>query len=83
MLDSMQSEGLAKRLVFSGGRILSVDEIAREAVGLLGSSRVVRTVPTWRAAVMRGSSLFPSQAHGGIKILALQGRRKVRKSHAG
>jgi NAD(P)-dependent dehydrogenase (short-subunit alcohol dehydrogenase family) len=80
MLDQMASEGLAKRLVFSGGRILTVEEIAGEAVGLLGSSRVVRTVPTWRAAVMRGTSLFPSQAAGGLKVFALQGRRKVHKS---
>ena len=34
----------------------------RAAVGLVGSRRVVRTVPAWRGAVVRGSALAPSLA---------------------
>jgi NAD(P)-dependent dehydrogenase (short-subunit alcohol dehydrogenase family) len=80
MVRDMNPEGTAKHLVHSGGRILTIEEIAKEAVGLLGSRRVVRTVPGWRGAVMRGTSLAPSQAAGGMKLFALQGRRRVRKS---
>lgn len=80
MLHDMRPDGMAKKLVFSGGRILTVEEIAREAVGLIGSRRVIRTVPGWRAAVMRGSALVPSQAAGGLAIFARQGRRNVRRS---
>lgn len=79
MLHDMKADGMAKKLVFSGGRILTVDEIAREAVSLLGSRRVIRTVPGWRAAVMRGTALLPSQAAGGMAVFARQGRRNVRK----
>lgn len=79
MLDEMKSEGLAARLVHSGGRILSIEEIATAAVGLVGSRRVVRTVPTWRAAAARVSALVPSRAEGGLTLLSMQGKRALRK----
>lgn len=78
MVEAMDSAGLAKALVSSGGRLLSVEEIAEAAVGLLGSRRVLRTVPAWRGAVMRGSSLAPSLAAKGTALFAAQGRRALR-----
>lgn len=77
MLDEMKDDGLAKALVHSGGRILSVDEIARAAVDLVGSRRVVRTVPGWRGVAMRASALLPSVAEGGLRAFAAQGRRSL------
>jgi NAD(P)-dependent dehydrogenase (short-subunit alcohol dehydrogenase family) len=71
--------GLGAQLVHSGGRLLTVDEVAQEAVALVGSRRVVRTVPAWRAAVVRSSSLFPSQAAPGIALLAWHGKRRLRR----
>jgi len=79
MLDAMKDDGQAKRLVHSGGRLLSIEEIAAEAVGLVGSRRVVRTVPTWRAGAMRATSLLPSLAQGGLDVFAAQGRRALRR----
>ena len=79
MLDAMKEDGQAKRLVHSGGRLLSIEEIAAEAVGLVGSRRVVRTVPTWRAGAMRATSLLPSLAQGGLEVFAAQGRRALRR----
>ncbi|MGA8848031.1 MAG: SDR family oxidoreductase [Nocardioides sp.] len=79
MVDAMDPGGLAKALVSSGGHLLSVEEIAEAAVGLLGSRRVLRTVPPWRGAVMRGSSLAPSWAAGGMALFAVQGRRALRR----
>ncbi len=79
MLAAMDPEGMGRRLVFSGGRLLTVDEIAREAVALVGSRRVVRTVPGWRAAAMRAGALTPSQARPVMALLALQGKRAIRK----
>ncbi len=49
MLDGQTPDSLGARLVHSGGRILTVDEVAREAVDLVGSTRVVLT----RAALAR------------------------------
>lgn len=79
MVADMDPAGTGARLVHSGGHLLSVEEIAREAADLVGSRRVVRAVPTWRAAVMRASSLVPSQAGVGMGIFAAQGKRVLRR----
>lgn len=80
MVAAMDEAGLAKALVSSGGGLLSVEEIAEAAVGLMGSRRVLRTVPAWRGAAMRGSALVPSLASGGMALFAAQGRRALRRS---
>ena len=80
MLDAQDPDGLGAALVHSGGRILTVEEIAEVAVGLVGSSRVVRTVPVWRGALMRTISVAPSIASRGTALFAAQGRRSLRRS---
>jgi hypothetical protein len=50
------------------------------AVGLVGSARVVRTVPVWRGVLMRGISLAPGLASRGTALFAAQGRRSLRRS---
>ena len=79
MLDAMDPEGTGARLVHSGGRILTVDEIAREAVALVGSRRVVKAVPGWRAATLRLAALTPSWAPAGMRLLERQGRIRLRR----
>jgi NAD(P)-dependent dehydrogenase (short-subunit alcohol dehydrogenase family) len=71
--------GKAEKLVRSGGRMLTPEEVALAAVGLVGSRRVVRTLPGWRAAVMRFGALMPSQAAPAMKVLELQGSRAVKR----
>ncbi|MBD8870625.1 SDR family oxidoreductase [Nocardioides donggukensis] len=83
MVDEMPDESLAKALVHSGGRILTVDEVADAALALLGSSRVVRTLPGWRGALMRSTSVAPSLAARGAGLFAAQGRRAMRRGRAG
>jgi NAD(P)-dependent dehydrogenase (short-subunit alcohol dehydrogenase family) len=70
--------GTAEKLVRSGGRLLTPDEVATAAVGLVGSRRVVRTVPAWRSAAMRFGALMPSQAGPAMKLFELQGSRRTR-----
>ncbi|GAB3253910.1 SDR family NAD(P)-dependent oxidoreductase [Nocardioides dilutus] len=70
--------GKAEKLVRSGGRLLTPEEVATAAVGLVGSRRVVRTIPGWRAPVMRFGSLIPSQAGPAMKLFELQGSRRTR-----
>jgi NAD(P)-dependent dehydrogenase (short-subunit alcohol dehydrogenase family) len=77
MVDAMGG-GRAERLVRSGGRMLTVEEVAQAAVGLVGTRRVVRTLPGWRGAVMRAGALTPSQAGPAMALLAAQGKRRVR-----
>lgn len=80
LLDQLDAGGMGSKLVHSGGHLLSVAEIAAEAVALVGSHRVVRTVPAWRAAVMRGTALFPSGVRHGMQVFAAQGARAARRS---
>jgi NAD(P)-dependent dehydrogenase (short-subunit alcohol dehydrogenase family) len=77
MLEGMVG-GTAEKLVRSGGRVLTTEEVARAAVGMVGSRRVVRTVPGWRAAAMRFGGLVPSQAGPAMKLFELQGSRRTR-----
>lgn len=71
--------GKAEKLVRSGGRLLTPDEVAAAAVGLVGSRRVVRTLPGWRSAVMRFGALMPSQTGPAMRLLELQGGRATRR----
>ncbi|GCD91480.1 SDR family oxidoreductase [Nocardioides sp. LS1] len=80
MLDAQTPGGLGNLLVHSGGRILTVDEVADEAVALVGSHRVIRAVPGWRGGVVRASALAPSVSARGISLFAAQGRRALKKS---
>ena len=77
MLDAQTPDSLATRLVHSGGRILNVDEVAQEAVDLVGARRVVLSIPRWRGAVVRGTALAPSVAKRGIHLVAAQGKRRI------
>ncbi len=79
MVDEM-SEGTGKKLVLSGGRLLTTDEIADSVLGLVGSRRVLRTVPAWRGGAMRASALVPSLAGTGIALFERQGSRRLRGS---
>ncbi|MDN4171540.1 SDR family oxidoreductase [Nocardioides sp. SOB77] len=78
MVAEMRQDGLAKRLVTSGGRMLTVEETARAAVDLVGSRRVVRTLPGWRGAAMRVGQLAPSVSGPALAAFAAQGRRRLR-----
>jgi NAD(P)-dependent dehydrogenase (short-subunit alcohol dehydrogenase family) len=71
--------GKAEKLIRSGGRILTVEEVAVAAVGLVGGRRVVKTVPGWRSAVMRVGGLVPSQAGPTMKLFELQGSRALKR----
>ena len=67
--------GRAKVMVASGGRLLTVEEVAAAAVALIGSRRVLRTVPPWRGGVIRMGALLPSQTRPGFALFGAVGRR--------
>jgi NAD(P)-dependent dehydrogenase (short-subunit alcohol dehydrogenase family) len=83
MLDAQTPGGLGSALVHSGGPILGVDTVAAEAVGLIGSRRVVRSVPGWRGGVVRVAALAPGVAKRGTGLFAAQGRRAIAKRQRG
>lgn len=78
MVAEMREDGLGKRLVASGGRMLTVDEVARAAVDLVGSRRVIRTLPGWRGAAMRFGQLAPSLSGPALATFAAQGSRRLK-----
>ncbi|MDO9496726.1 MAG: SDR family NAD(P)-dependent oxidoreductase [Nocardioides sp.] len=79
MVADMDPAGTGARLVHSGGGLLTVEQVARAAVDLVGSRRVVRTLPGWRSGAMRAGSLIPSQAGVAMTLFASQGKRALRK----
>jgi NAD(P)-dependent dehydrogenase (short-subunit alcohol dehydrogenase family) len=83
MLDAQDPDGLGSQLVHSGGAILGVAEVAEAAVALVGSRRVVRTVPGWRGGVVRGAALAPGLLQRAVPVFAAQGRRSMRRRAAG
>ena len=82
LLDGMDVDGLGSQLTHSGARILTVGEAADAAVALLGTRRVVRTVPTWRGALVRTTTLAPSVARRAAPLFAARGRRVIAKGAA-
>lgn len=77
MLAAQDPAGMGSQLVHSGGAILGVAEVAAAAVALVGSRRVVRTVPAWRGGVVRGSALAPGLMQHATALFAAQGRRSL------
>lgn len=79
MLTGQDPAGMGAQLTHSGGRILTVEEVAAAAVDLVGSRRVVRTVPAWRGGVVRGSALAPGVLEQAAALFAAQGRRAMKR----
>lgn len=79
MVAAMRADGQAKALVHSSGGLLTVDQVAERAVAMIGTRRVVRTIPGWRAPVIRVGTLIPSQSKGAFKAFELAGRLVMRR----
>ena len=77
LLDGQDAGGMGAQLVHSGARILTAEETAEAAVALLGSRRVVRSLPRWRGAVIRTSTLAPSMGGPAARLFAARGRRSI------
>jgi NAD(P)-dependent dehydrogenase (short-subunit alcohol dehydrogenase family) len=83
MLEAQDKHGLGSQLVHSGGRILTVDEAAEAAVDLLGSRRVVRSLPGWRGAIIRTTTFGPSVARHAAPVFAARGRKLIARRARG
>ena len=82
LLDAQDPAGLGARLVHSGSRILTADEAASAAVGLLGSRRVVLSLPAWRGGVVRTAALVPSVAKHATGFFAARGAKALARRSA-
>lgn len=79
MVEAMADHGRAKALVHSGGRLLTADEAAVAAVALVGTTRVVRSVPGWRSVLLRFTSVTPSVSMKAERLFLWEGRRRMRR----
>jgi NAD(P)-dependent dehydrogenase (short-subunit alcohol dehydrogenase family) len=80
LVAGMDPAGQAVALVHSGGRLLDTGEVARAAVDMLGSPRVVRTVPAWRGGMLRLSAAAPALMMRLEPLMRRPGRRRLRRS---
>jgi len=71
-----EMEPRARELVRSGV-LLTPEQVASELVGMFGTGRVVRTVPTWRGVMMRTSTLAPSTLLRATPVLQRLGARNL------
>jgi NAD(P)-dependent dehydrogenase (short-subunit alcohol dehydrogenase family) len=78
LVEEMDPRGQARALVQSGGGLLEVDEVAAAAVGLIGTRRVVRALPVWRAPLMRAGTLIPSRSKAMFRLFERVGRRRMK-----
>lgn len=79
MVDGMKAGGRAKELVASGGRLLVPEDVAEAVLALIGSRRIVRTLPAWRGVMLRAGALAPGTMHALEPVLRAQGRRRLKK----
>jgi NAD(P)-dependent dehydrogenase (short-subunit alcohol dehydrogenase family) len=77
LLDGQDTDALGSQLVHSGSRILTVDETADAAVALLGSRRVVRSLPGWRGGLVRSDpgAVGRQARHPAVRRAGAQGHR--------
>jgi hypothetical protein len=63
--EQAQEPGAA--LLFSGPKPLTTEEVAARAMDLMESRQLVRVVPRYRGALIRGADIAPAL---GLKLLA-------------
>ena len=77
MTDAVAHDDAAS-LLFSAGTLLSLDEVADEAVELVAHPRLVRTIPRHRAALIHLLRPFPALGLPILDQLAKLGRKRQR-----
>jgi NAD(P)-dependent dehydrogenase (short-subunit alcohol dehydrogenase family) len=75
MTDAVTDDPSAS-LLFSSGPLLSIDEVAEAAVDLVARPKLVRTLPSYRAAVIHLLRPFPAIGLPLIERIAKLGRKR-------
>jgi NAD(P)-dependent dehydrogenase (short-subunit alcohol dehydrogenase family) len=83
LIEGHTHDSLGSRLAHSGGRVLSAAEVAEQAVSLVGSRRVLVSVPGWRGGVVRAAGVAPSLSRHAMRLVEAQGRRAIARRSGG
>ena len=81
LLRSMEPGGQGQALVRSG-TLVTPEQVATGLVGMFGTSRVYRTIPAWRGAILRLTGLAPGPALRMEPAMRAIGARKARSLRA-
>jgi short-subunit dehydrogenase len=68
----------AASILFSSGSMLTLDEVASEAIDLIDHPRLIRTIPAYRAALVHLLRPFPALGLPLLEQFAKLGRRRQR-----
>jgi NAD(P)-dependent dehydrogenase (short-subunit alcohol dehydrogenase family) len=68
----------AASILFSSGNMLTLDEVAGEAIDLIDHPRLIRTIPAYRAALVHLLRPFPALGLPLLEQFAKLGRRRQR-----
>jgi NAD(P)-dependent dehydrogenase (short-subunit alcohol dehydrogenase family) len=66
-------------MLFTGTRLLRIEDVADAAVGMPDSARFVRTLPAWRGVLLRATALVPRLAERAVPLLCKYGERRRRQ----
>lgn len=77
LLRGMEPGGQAQALVRSG-TLVTTEQVAAGLVGMFGTSRVYRTIPAWRGAMLRLTALLPGPVLRLEPVMRAVGARKAR-----
>jgi len=81
LLRSMEPGGQGQALVRSGV-LVTPEQVAAGLVGMFGTSRVYRTIPAWRGAILRLTGLAPGPVLRMAPVMQAIGARKSRSLRA-
>ncbi|TCK21854.1 SDR family NAD(P)-dependent oxidoreductase [Pseudonocardia endophytica] len=81
LLRSMEPGGQGQALVRSG-MLVTPEQVASGLVGMFGTSRVYRTLPSWRGAILRLTGFAPGPALRMEPAMRAIGARKARSLRA-
>jgi short-subunit dehydrogenase len=70
------SDRPSSALLFTGPRVLGVDEVVEGALDLLSSRRQLKVLPAWRGWLTRTQSVLPAAARYLTPVVARVGERR-------
>lgn len=79
MVDGFDVDGGAREAL-AAGVMLTPEKVARELVGMFGTSRVYKTLPVWRGVLGRTASFSPATSKHADRLMRRIGARRLEQA---